>query len=135
MFELCQSYVAFIMPLFFEHPFARATDSSTAERHTRPVRYFVCNCAYNRGGAKSWIQIALIHPFILRLVLLLLTSVSRPHLERACSAHQRDIISKPLFCATYHAKSNWSNCARIANVCRMREVCEQNRVGRNNCEL
>ena len=62
------------------------------------------------------------------------SSVSHPHFERACSARQPDISSKSLFCATYHANSSL-NCARIANVCRMRQVCEKTRVGRNNCEL
>ena len=49
------------------------------------------------------------------------SSVSHPHFERACSARQPDIVgSESLFCATYHA-NNWSNCARIANVCRIRK--------------
>ena len=78
---------------------------------------------------------ALIRPFILRLVLLLLTSVSRPHFERVCSARQPDTISKSLFCATYFAKNNWSNCARNANACRMRQECKKNRFDRHNCEL
>ena len=45
------------------------------------------------GGSKSWLQIALIRSFILRLVMLL-TCVCRPHSERACSARQPDIIPK-----------------------------------------
>ena len=43
-----------------------------------------------------------------------------PHFERACSARHPDIGFKSFFCATYHANS-WSNCVRIANVCRIRK--------------
>ena len=69
-------------------------------------------------------QIALIRAFMLRLMLLL-TSVSRPYFERVFSARQPDIISKSLYCANYHAANIWSNCARSANVGRVREVCER----------
>ena len=95
---------------------------------------FEINCADIPGGAESCIQITLIRPFILRLVLLLMFKFSHPHFERACSARQPDIGSTSFLCATYHA-NNSLNCARIAIFCRMREVCEKTRLGRNNCEL
>ena len=53
-------------------------------------------------------------------------SVFRPHFECTCSARQPDIISKSIFCAIYRATNNSSNCARIANVCRVQQVCEKN---------
>ena len=62
---------------------------------------------------------ALIRPFILRLVVLLFKCFLSSF-ERACSARQPDIGSKSLFFVTYHA-SNSLNCARIANVC----VCDK----------
>ena len=80
-------------------------------------------------GSKPWIQITVIRPFALRLVLLSLASVPRPHFELVCSARQPNDISKSQLRASFDANNNWLNCARIANVCRMREVCEKNRVG------
>ena len=63
------------------------------------------------------------------------SSVSHAHFERACSARQPGIGSKSFFFATYYANS-WSNCGRIAHVCRVRlVVCEKTRVDRHKCEL
>ena len=87
------------MSFFFEHPI-----------------FFLIKCAYNRGGGESCIQMALIRPFIFRLVLLLLFKCCYPNFECACSARQPDIIgSTLLICATYHA-NNLLNCARIASM-------------------
>ena len=97
-------FVLFIMSFCVEHPIFR-----------------VWNCVYNRGGPESWIQIALIPLFIYCVwCCCCCSSVSQPHFERACSARQPDLGLKSYFCATYHA-SSWSNCAFIANVCRIRK--------------
>ena len=96
---------------------------------------FGTNCAYNRGGLNptyTWLQF--VHLYCVWCCCCCCPSVYRPHFERACSARQPDIGSKSLSRATYHA-NNSLNCARIADVCRMREVCDKNRLGRNNCEL
>ena len=65
---------------------------------------------------------ALIRPFILRVVLLTVVAVQvfryshDPHFERACSARQPDIRSKSFLCATYHANNSLnlrSHCKRL----------------------
>ena len=96
-------------------------------------------CAYitGVGGPESCIQMTLIRPFILRWVLLLLFKYFSSSFFFSVLARHANVIPRigsKSFCATYH-ENNSLNCARIANVCRMREICEKTQLGRNNWEL
>ena len=93
-------------------------------------------CAYITGrpwilhtnDSNSSIYIALGAVVAVQVFLILILSVLARH------ANVIPRIGSKSFCATYH-ENNSLNCARIANVCRMRELCEKTQLGRNNCEL
>ena len=76
----------------------------------------------------------LFRPFILRLVLLLLFKCFSSSFWAWLLGTPTRYRLKIVFLSTCYA-NNSLNCAGIANICHMREVCEKNRVGRNNCEL
>ena len=100
---------------FFSVFFPRLLCSSHASLSSIVVKIVLIT-----GGGSILNKIALIRPFILRLVLLLLFKFFSSSFW-ACLLGTP--TSKSPFCATYHANS-WSNCARIANVCQLRSHCE-----------
>ena len=122
-------YYALVVPVLIPHESYRFS--------LNPPFLFEMNCAYNRGRLKpAYKRLKFVHLYRVWCCCCCL-SVFRLHFDRACSARQlikKEIGPKSFVCATYHASSSL-NCARVANVCRMREVCEKSRLGRNNCEL
>ena len=83
-------------------------------------------CILHTNGSSSSIYIAFGAVVAVQVFLVLIWSVLARHVNL--------IQAQNRFCATYHANKSL-NCACIANVCRMPEVCNKSRLGRNSCEL
>ena len=83
-------------------------------------QFFFHHLCLQPGVPEPCTQMALIHPSILRLVMLLLccSSVSRPYFKRACSARQPDIGSKIYFVRPILQLTCWTALAlQIFAVC------------------